>query len=114
MSTVKPPFTLPLIAVDGVASLERLLEASPGLGSLGLVPRQLGRTEAVFDGIECDLDLIADIDLDITVFVAELIDGDDGLGLEPGVDRDVLVADVHHGSHDDGAGAHLRRGEAFF
>ena len=73
ISTVKPPLTLPLMRPLTISPLlERLLEARPRPGALGLLARQAGLAEAVLDGVQRDLDLVADRDLDLAAFVLEL------------------------------------------
>src|SRR5690606_4588741 len=53
------------------------------------------------------LDGVAHADVDFAFFVAELLDRDNALGLQAGVDDDHVGADVDHGAGDDGAGLEL-------
>src|SRR5690606_31064547 len=91
-------------ALDDLALGESLLEAGPGARTLGLLARQARLAGAVLDGVQCHLDLLADGDVHLTLFVAELLRGNHGLGLE-------AYADDHDvGIHvDDGAGQDLAR-----
>ena len=89
-------------ALDDLALREGFLEAGPGAGALGFFARQAGFAGAVLDGIQRDLDLLADLDVDFAVLVAELIRGYDGFGLEADADDDDIGIHV-----DDGAGQDL-------
>src|SRR5207249_103550 len=91
--------------------VERLLEACPGAGALGLLARQAGLAGAVLDRIECDLHLVAGLDLDLAALVLELLEGDDGLGLEAYVDDDDVGGDIHHEPREDHSRADALIGE---
>ena len=86
-------------ALDDLALLERLLEARPRARALGLLARQARLAEAVLDGVESDLDVVADFDFELAALVEELIGRDDGLGFQSRVDDHHVL--VHA---DDGAG----------
>ena len=58
-------------ARDDLALLERLLEARPGARALRLLARQARLAEAVLDGVERDLDDVADVDLELAALVVE-------------------------------------------
>jgi hypothetical protein len=73
--------------------VESLLEARPGAGALGLLAREARLAGAVLDRIECNLDLLARLDLDFPALVLELIEGDDGFGLETYIDDDDVAGD---------------------
>ena len=91
--------------------VERLLEACPGAGALCLLARQAGLAGAVLDRIECDLHLVAGLDLDLAALVLELLEGDDGLGLETYVDDDDVGGDIHHEPREDHSRADALIGE---
>ena len=100
MSTVKPPLTLPEMRPVTVALLcLRFFELVPHQRALGFFAREQGLAEAIFDGVERDLDFVADCDFELALFVAELLDRHDAFGLQAGVDDDDVVADF-----DDDAG----------
>ena len=91
--TVRPPFTLP---VTTPVMIVPLASASSRLGPrgelLGLVARELGGAEAVFEGLDGDGDEVADLDLDLAAVVLEFFGGDRAFGLQSRVhDHDVGV-----------------------
>ena len=81
MSTVNPPLTLPLMIPVTVSSSSnadsRRLHA---LARFRLLAGELGGAESVLDGIERDLDTVADRDLQLAVLVSELVDRNGRLG----------------------------------
>jgi hypothetical protein len=81
-------------AVDDLLLVECFLEPRPGARPLGLLARQARFAGTVLHRIKCDLDGVAGLDLDLAAFVLELLEGDDGLGLEAYVDDDDVVGDV--------------------
>lgn len=97
-------------AGDGAVRLVGLLELIPDERALGLLAREHGLAEAVLDAVERDLDLVADLDADLAVVLAELLDRDDALGLEARIDDDDVVLHVDDDADDDGAGAQLGQG----
>jgi hypothetical protein len=86
--------------VDGEAALDALdhtagddaalhvgaLDVVPHLHLLGLLAREHDVAVAVLGLLEQDVDAVADLDRDLAVLVAELLDGDDALGLVADVD----------------------------
>jgi hypothetical protein len=98
-------------ALHDLALLEGLLEHRPGAGALGLLARQAGLAEAVLDGVERNLDLVADADFEFALLVLELLGRDDGLGLQPGGNDDDVVVDLDDLALEDGAGTNLLAGE---
>ncbi len=101
-------------AGDDLGIVERSLEARPGAGTLGLLAGQAGFPVAVFHGVERNFDFIALLDLDLAPFVLELVDADDGLGLEAHVDDDDVVGDIDDEPGQDHAGADALVSETFF
>ena len=101
-------------AGDDFGIVEGLLEARPGAGTLGLFARQAGFAVAVFDGIEGDFDIIASGDFDFAAFVAELVDGDDGFGLQAHVHDDHVVANADDPAGEDHARANTLIRQALF
>ena len=96
------------------AGFECLLEAGPGAGALGLLARQARFAGAVLDRVEGDFDIIAGLDLDLAFLGSELVDGNDGLGLEADVDDHEILADFDHVTHQDGAGLDALAGDTLF
>ena len=93
---------------------EGFLEARPGAGTLGLFARQAGFAGAVFDGIPGDLNLIAGLDFEFTAFIAELLDGDIGFGLQSDVHEHHVVADIDDQTHQDHSRPDALVGQALF
>ena len=85
--------------------LNACLEARPGARALGFLARQARLAGAVLDRVERDLDLIAGVDFDLAALVLELLERDDGLGLESDVDDDDVGTDIDHQARQDHAGA---------
>jgi hypothetical protein len=59
-------------ALDDLAFVEGAFEVDPGSRPLGLFAREARFAEAVLDGIERDLDLVADVDFDLTLLIEKL------------------------------------------
>jgi hypothetical protein len=101
---------LDLVADDadhGFVGFAGLLELFPGLGALGLVTRQAGLAVAVLDRVERDVDLVTNLDVDVTGIVAELVERNDAFALQAGVHDDEIRADLDDHALDDGARPHL-------
>ena len=81
--------------------IECLFESRPGARPLGLLARQARLARAVLDGIEGDLDDVADGDLELTTLVIELIGGNDGLGLEARIHEHDFRPHVDDGGTQD-------------
>ena len=101
-------------ARDDLALLEGLFEARPGARALGLLARQARLAEAVLDGIERDLDVVADFDFELAALVEKLIGRDDGLGLESGVDDDHVVVHADDDAGEDRSRLDLLVGKTLF
>ena len=69
-------------ADDHFLLLECGLESRPGSRALGFLARQPCLARAVLDAVQGDFDRLADGDFDFTLFVLELIGGDDRFGLQ--------------------------------
>ncbi len=91
--------------------VECLFEARPGAGALGLLARQARLAGAVLDRVEGDLHLVAGLDFHFPALVLELLEGNDGLGLEAHVDDDDVAGDVHDEPGKDHARADALIGE---
>src|SRR6185437_8718226 len=98
-------------AGDDLGLVECLLEPRPGAGALGLLARQARLAGAVLDRVECDLHRIAGLDLHLPALVLELIEGNDGFGLQSDVDDDDVRCDVYDEPGQDHAGADTLVGE---
>src|SRR5262245_56653223 len=101
-------------ALDDLLLLESLLQARPGAGTLGLLARQARLAVAVLDAVECDFDVVADGDFELTALVLELIGWDDGFALQTRIDEHDVGSDFHDASGQDRAGLDLLGGQAFF
>src|SRR5207253_3134411 len=91
-------------ALDGALALEGLLDLTPHLELLGLLPRQEDLARLGVRRLEVDVDLVALLDRDPALTRAELGDGDLPLGLVPDVDGDGIAADAHHATRHHVAG----------
>lgn len=101
-------------AGDEVAGFERLLERQPRGQALGGVAGEDGVAVAVLDAADGHGDEIAGLDFEFALVVLELLDRHVGLGLEAGVDHDVVVLDAHDFGGDDLAAAHFGTLQGFF
>ncbi len=101
-------------AGDDLGTVEGSLEARPRAGTLGLLAGQAGFPGAVFHGVQRDFDFVARLHFDLAPFVLELVDTDDGLGLEAHVDDDHVVGDFDDEPGQDHAGANALVSETFF
>src|SRR6267142_436276 len=100
-------------SLDEGAGFERLLQIEPGGEALGLVARQARFAVAVLERFDGDAGEIAGLDLDFALVVLEFLEGNEGFGLEAGVDDDVVHVDADDFGGDHLAGAHLLAREAF-
>jgi len=100
-------------AVDVLAGLERLLQADPRGEPLGAVARQPGLAVAVFERLDRHRHEVAGLHVELAAIVVELLDRDEALGLQSGVDDDEVVVDAHHLGGDDLALAHLLARQGF-
>ena len=94
-------------ARDQGVLLQRLVEIEPRSEALGLFARKLGRAVAVFDGVDRNLDEIADAHFELTAVVAELVDRNQALGLESGIHHHDVAFDGDNFRGDHLAGAHF-------
>ena len=97
-----------LIVVEG------LLQLDPGLLAAGLLTGQAGGAETVFDGLEGNLNFVADLQGALAIVVEELADGNHALGLEAGVDGNPVLVDIDDDAGDNGARRHLDGFQALF
>jgi hypothetical protein len=81
-------------AGDDFGLVERLFEAGPGAGTLGLLAREARFAGAVFHRVERDFNAVTSLDLDLSTFVLELLERDDRFGLQAHVDDDHVIAYV--------------------
>ena len=99
------------LAGHGLVAFHGFFQLVPHHGALGLLARQHGFAEAILECVQRDLDLVADLHFELTVFTLELLDRHDAFGLQAGVDDDHVRADLDHLGGDDAAGLEL--GELF-
>ena len=82
--TVRPPLTLPLtVPVDDLARFHRFFQRQPRGQALGLVARQDGVAEAVFQRFDRDGNEVAGLDFEFAAVVLEFFDRDVGFGFRP-------------------------------
>ena len=91
------------LAGHGLVVFHGFFQLVPHHGALGLLARQYGFAEAVFERVQRHLDGVAFGNVDLAVVVTELFDGHDALGLESGVDDDHVGTHLDNGAGDDGA-----------
>ncbi len=106
------------LAVDDTADrltrLEGLVQHGPDRLALRFLTRQAGGPGAILDGVEGNLDLIADGDLQSALGIVELVLGDDSLGLQAGIDDHRVGGNSDHGPGDDGTRLELGDKGALF
>ena len=83
-----------------------LLQHIPGLDAAGLLARQTGFAESVFEVFDDDFHHVADLDGHVAVGITELLGGYHALGLEAGVHHHHFAVHAHHFSDDQTAGTH--------
>ena len=101
-------------ALDQGTVVQSTFKEVPGSDALGLVARQTGFAETVFQRFDCDLDVIARLHFDFATIIAELVDRNVGLGLEAGVNDDEVLIHAHDFGSDDLTDAHFLAAEALF
>ncbi|MNC27163.1 hypothetical protein D3C75_753260 [compost metagenome] len=101
-------------ALDHFFGSERSFQNDPALGALGLLAGQLGLAEAIFHGVQRDVNFVTNLDGQFALLIVELLDRDDALGLEAGMHGDPVTVDVDHDAGDDGTRLHVEGFKAFF
>ena len=101
-------------AGDDFGFVERLFETRPGAGTLGFFAREARFASAVFHRVERDFDAVAGFDFDFPALVLELLEGDDGFGLQAYVHDHHVVADTDHEACKDHSGADALVSDALF
>src|SRR5690606_11049436 len=114
ISTVKPPFTRPLMTPLTISCFSNASSSRAQVRTLGLLARQTGFARAIFDAVERDFDVVADADFDLTALVLELLDRDNGFALQTGIDENDVRADIDDAPGQDGTWLDLLGGQAFF
>lgn len=94
-------------ALDHFVGSESRFQNNPALGALGFLAGQLGLAKAVFYRVQCDVDFVTHLDGQFALFVVELLDRDDALGFQTGMDGDPVTIDVDHDAGDDGTRLHV-------
>ena len=103
ISTVKPPFTLPVMKPLTISALVmRVLETGPRTGTLGLLAREARLAETVLERIECDFDFVAHGDFQLALLVIKLFGGYHPFRFEAGVDDDDVGPDFDYQGLEDG------------
>src|SRR6185503_6081950 len=91
--------------------VERLLEIFPNLQILGALARQNDAAALIFRGVEIDVDIFADLDLNVALTVGEFLNRNLALGLIADVDEHVRRRDADDPSLDNATG--FDRAQAF-
>jgi hypothetical protein len=99
-------------ALHLLAVLERFLELEPGGHALRLVARKPRRAETIFQRFDRDGDEVAGLHFHLPGVIAEFVDRDDALGLEPRVHHDPVLVHAEHFGGDHLADAHFLAVEA--
>ena len=114
-STVKPPFTrpvmMPVTISDSLNAFSRRVQVR---ARLAFSRDSRVFAVAVFDGIQRHFDFIAGDDFDLAALIAELVEGDDGFGLEADVHDDHVVAYADDPAGEDHAWANALIRQALF
>ena len=115
ISTVKPPLTRPVMMPMTISCFSNAVSRRVQvLRALGFLAGQAGFARTVLHAIQRDFDGLADGDLDFTLFVLELIGGNDRFGLQSDVDDDVVLAYFDDQSVEDGARTNALARDALF
>ncbi len=93
---------------------ERRLEPRPGSCALCLLAGQAGFPRTVLHAVQGDLDRFPDGDLDLTLFVLELIGRYDGFGLQSNIDDYIVLTDFDDQAVEDGARTNALARDALF
>ncbi len=101
-------------ALDNFFRCESRFQNDPALCTLGFFAGQLGFTEAIFNRVQRNVNFVTHADGQLALFVVELLDRDDALGFQTGMDSDPVTIDVDHDAGDDGARLHVEGLQAFF
>ena len=101
-------------AGDRFVVLEGGFQHHPGFCATGLFPGQTGRAEPVLDRLQGHLNLVADGNRGLALFIEELAEGDDAFGLQASVNGYPILVDVDDDPGDNGAGRHFDGLQAFF
>ena len=90
-------------AFDLLGVLEGLFELDPAFLAARLVARDDGLAERIFDALQIDLDLVADLERLLAARPHEFLEGDPPFGLQPDVDDGDILLEGDDGALDDGA-----------
>src|SRR5690606_5573897 len=83
-------------ALDHFLSGESCFQNDPALCALGFFAGQLGFTKAIFNRIQRNVDLVTDLDGQLALFVQELLERDDALGFEAGMNGNPVTVNVDY------------------
>ncbi len=98
-------------AVNLLVVVEGLLELAPALFAAGLVARQNGFAQCVFDPVEEHLDFVADLEFAVTAGAGEFAQRHAAFGLQADVDDGHVLFNRNHVALDDGAFLQVAAGE---
>src|SRR5690606_32872766 len=101
-------------AGDEVARFQGFFQGHPRGQALGLVAREQGVAEAVFNGVDGHRHEVADLDFELALVVLEFGQGHIGLRLQSSVDHDVAVFDANDLGGDHLASAHFSALQGLF
>ena len=94
-------------ALDHFLSCESRFQNNPALCTLGFFAGQLGFTEAIFNRVQRNVNFVTHADGQLALLVVELLDRDDALGLQTGMNSDPVTVDVDHDAGDDRTRLHV-------
>ncbi len=94
-------------ALDHFLSCESRFQNNPALSTLGFFAGQLGFTEAIFNRVQRNVNFVTHADGQLALLVVELLDRDDALRLQTGMNSDPVTIDVDHDAGDDRTRLHV-------
>ena len=99
---------------DDLAGFQCLLKVQPRSQTLGLVARQDGVAVAVFQRVDCDRNVVADLHFQLALIVQELFDRNKSFRLQARVHNDEVVVNTHNFRRDHFASLHIGLGDRLF
>ena len=101
-------------ALDRLSVLERILEHFPAFRPPGLLAGKARRAPSIVHDFHRDLDLVANLDLELAALGDELAAWNDAFRLQSRMNHHHFAVDVYHRTGHDGAGLHLDGVHALF
>ncbi len=94
-------------ALDDFVFLEGCFQNFPSLCALGFFTGQTRFTEAIFNGFQCNVNVVTDSDGQFTILIAELCRRDLTFGFQTSVNGNPVTVNVDNLSRDDSAWLHV-------